>query len=331
MSADGPSSSDLGIVVIGRNEGERLHRCLRSIDVLDAHVVYVDSGSSDGSVAFARGIGAQVVILDPAVPFTAARARNAGFHALAGRADRPSFVQFVDGDCEIVPGWLAFARADLASHPRWAVVCGRRRERDPSRSVYNRLADREWDTPIGEAKACGGDAMVRASAFEQVDGFRADLIAGEEPELCVRLRQNAWTIMRVDRDMTLHDAAMTRFAQWWARSKRAGFAFGEGVRLHGAPPERHWVRERRRALFWGLGLPASALMATAGFGPLGAALLLAYPLQFARLWLRETGTPRTRLEQASFLLLGKFAEATGIVRYEWRRRLRGPQRLIEYK
>ena len=42
---------DLGAVVIGRNEGARLERCLDSLQGTVACIVYADSGSEDGSVA----------------------------------------------------------------------------------------------------------------------------------------------------------------------------------------------------------------------------------------------------------------------------------------
>ena len=73
---------ELGVVVIGRNEGQRLARCLQSQAERTDSVVYVDSGSTDGSVALAQSLGVQVLALDPRTPFTAARARNEGFAAL---------------------------------------------------------------------------------------------------------------------------------------------------------------------------------------------------------------------------------------------------------
>ena len=176
----------LGVVVIGRNEGERLRRCLSAVCVRNVTVVYVDSNSTDGSSELARTQGAEVVELDLSQPFTAARARNAGFARLEQIDADVRFVQFVDGDCELVDGWLAQASGVLEERPEVAVVCGRRRERFPEQSIYNRLADLEWNTPVGEAKYCGGDAMMRVAAFRQVGGFNPDLIAGEEPELCVR-------------------------------------------------------------------------------------------------------------------------------------------------
>ena len=281
-------------VVIGRNEGARLEACLRSLKDQVRRVVYVDSGSTDGSVALARDLGAQVVELDMSLPFTAARARNAGMAAVE---DTTEFVQFIDGDCELRGDWIPAATAFLADNPKVAVVCGRRRERFPEASVYNRLCDEEWDTPIGETKACGGDALMRLSAVRSVGGYRDTLIAGEEPELCLRLRKAGWDIWRLDHEMTLHDANITRFSQWWTRTKRAGFAFAQGAALHGRPPDRHWVVETRRAIFWGMVLPVVAGLAALLVTPLALILLAAYPAQILRM------SRRVGMQSALFTIL----------------------------
>ncbi|MDD1959475.1 glycosyltransferase [Pseudomonas sp. 39004] len=321
----------IGVVVIGRNEGLRLERCLRSLAHGAEQVVYVDSGSSDGSVAMAQALGVHVLALDMARPFTAARARNEGFACLQRLLPSMRYVQFVDGDCEVDPGWLASAQAFLQAHPELAVVCGRRRERFPQRSIYNWLCDLEWDTPIGEAKACGGDALMRVDAFTQVGGFRPDLIAGEEPELCVRLRAKGWKIWRLAAEMTLHDAAMTHFSQWWRRSLRAGHAYAEGAFLHGRAPEHHWLRESRRAWLWGLGIPLATVLAGGLLGGWALLLLLIYPLQAARLARRGGKSRRENWLQAVFLVLGKFPEMLGQVKFLLNRFAAGKAALIEYK
>ena len=323
-----PAPAPAAAIVIGRNEGARLIRCLAS--VADAgRIVYVDSGSTDGSLAAARDAGAEVVELDLSKPFTAARARNAGIEALR-QGRRPDYIQFVDGDCELQPGWIATARAFLEASPQAAVACGRRRERFPETSVYNRLCDREWDTPVGRALACGGDALMRTAALDQVGGYDPRLIAGEEPELCVRLRAKGWEVWRLDAEMTLHDAAMTRFSQWWKRARRGGYAYAEGMAMHGRPPERHGVAAVRRVLFWGLVLPLLVLFGALFASPWALVLLLAYPAQVIRL-ARRAGGRRGDREEALFLTLGKFPEMLGVVEY-WGRRLAGrPAGLIEYK
>ena len=224
-----------GAVAIGRNEGERLKRCLKSLSQA-AVLVYVNSGSSDGSAQWARERGIEVIDLDMSRPFTAARARNAGFKRLRSLIPDINYVQFVDADCELVDGWPEAALAFHKTHMDVAVVCGRRRERYPERTIYNWLCNQEWNRPAGEVRACGGDAMMRVDAFDAAGGYREELIAGEEPELCVRLRGAGWRIWRLDRPMTLHDAAITDFTQWWRRTMRSGYAFAQGAYLHGAPP-----------------------------------------------------------------------------------------------
>jgi GT2 family glycosyltransferase len=193
------------------------------------------------------------------------------------------------------------------------------------------LCDIEWDTPVGEARDCGGDAMMRVDAFESVQGYRADLIAGEEPELCIRLRASGWRIWRLDEEMTLHDAAMSRFSQWWKRTVRGGYAIAQGANLHGAPPERHYVRESRSAWFWGLGLPLFAFGSTAWIGPVGLAAFAIYALQVVRLALRANRSTRENWWHSVFLVIGKFPEVFGQLKFLYHRHLGGQSRLIEYK
>jgi len=319
--------SDIAAIVIGRNEGARLIACLTSLDGQVARVVYVDSGSTDGSPEAAKKLGADVVPLDMATPFTAARARNAGLDALEPAP--PAFVQFIDGDCTLAPGWVDIAEDFLAANRDVAIACGRRREIHPEHSVYNRLCDDEWDTPVGEALACGGDALARWEAVRAVGGFDPTLIAGEEPDLCLRLRAEGWKIWRLDAEMTGHDAAILRFRQWWKRARRAGHAFAEGAARHGRS-HGHWRRETRRMLFWGLGVPLATLAAVVLFGGWGLLLLLAYPLQVTRL-ARRRGGDRFAWQWALFMTLHKFAGSMGALRYYWSRLTAHQSRLIEYK
>ena len=324
----------LGVVIIGRNEGERLRRCLDSVVGRGHTVVYVDSGSTDGSVEVARAKGAEVVELDMSCPFTMARGRNAGFSRLEEIAPEVRFVQFVDGDCEVVAGWLETALNAIENRPDVAIVGGRRRERFPMQSIYNRLADIEWDSPIGEVKYCGGDALVRVEAFRQVGGYNVDLIAGEDPDLAVRVRQHGWIILRIDAEMTLHDMAMTRFSQWWKRHERSGFAFAEGAAMHGKPPERHWVHHVRSLQLWGIVLPLAIVALACMTHGVGLIFALVYPFQVFRIARRshKAGLPwRNAWLYGGAVLLGRFPNALGAIRY-WRSRLLGRrQGLIEYK
>lgn len=324
----------IAVVVIGRNEGEGLRRCLGSIDERVGEIVYVDSGSTDGSVALAQSMGAHVVELEAAVPFTAARARNIGI-AHAGRlSSEVAFVQVVDGDCELIATWLERALEVISQHPKTAIVCGRRRERFPHTSIYNRLTDMEWDTPVGEATGCGGDTLLRLEAFEEVSGYNASLIAGEEPELCLRLRRAGWTIRRIAAEMTLHDVGMMRFSQWWTRTVRSGYAFAESRAIHGSSRERYCVHEVRSIIEWGLLLPLGAIALV--WVTWGASLLLL--AGYVMLWRRVRAnridhgdTPALADFYARYVVIGKFAQIIGCLRY-WIGQLMGRRaRLIEYK
>jgi glycosyltransferase involved in cell wall biosynthesis len=329
---------DVGVVAIGRNEGERLRRCLASVLGRGARVVYVDSASTDGSAELARSSGAEVVDLDMSLPFSAARARNAGFERLMRTAPDVRFVQFVDGDCEVVDGWIDRARRELESRDDAAVVCGRRRERFPGASVYNRLADVEWDTPIGEAQSCGGDAMMRVEAFQQVGGFDPSVVAGEEPELCQRLRAKGWKVLRIDAEMTLHDSAMLHFGQWWKRAVRSGYGATDVATRFGHEKFGSQVNSARQ---WAVVLPITGMAAfllTLVFGrwaALAGVLVLAlFPLQALRMAARvRRRVPhwKTALAYGTLNVVGKFANFAGQRQYGRDRREGRHARLIEYK
>lgn len=304
------TSSPVGLVAIGRNEGDRLKRCLRSVP---AHipVVYVDSASTDDSVAFARNMDAIVVELDMDKPFSAARARNEGFASLLQQHPNIAFVQFVDGDCELEPDWIDSAEAFLRMHPSVAAVCGRRRERHPTASFYNKMFDDEWDTPIGQADACGGDAFFRVTAFQAVGGYDPAMIAGEEPELCQRLRIADWQIWRLGAPMTIHDADMHRFNQYWQRTIRSGFGYAQVFhKTRASGGDILYQREVGSALFWTVGIGLVATLATLAFGPMLLALApVIWIMQLLRLGRRQGSA------KAAHMLVGKVAETIGIVRF----------------
>ncbi len=338
----------VGVIAIGRNEGERLRLCLESVVGRVAQVVYVDSGSTDGSVGLAESLGVAVVALDLSIPFTAARARNEGFarlQELHPGAD-VKYVQMIDGDCEVVPGWFETAITALEANPQHAVVCGRRRERFPDATIYNRLTDMEWDTPIGIARSCGGDALFRAEALREVGGYDPTVIAGEEPEMCVRLRQAGWTIERLDAEMTLHDAAMTKFSQWWKRNVRAGHAYAQGAAMHGKT-DGHNVKQVKSIVFWGLSLPAiyialviSALVGITltSWGIWLAILALIIPIGYLILWFKiwkyrmSIGDESTEARSYGFFtVIGKFANARGVLQYQLNCKRGRQAKIIEYK
>lgn len=330
----------IGVVVIGRNEGERLRKCLESVKENADRVVYVDSGSTDDSMVMAQAMGVEVHELDTSVPFCAARARNAGFAQLMQCHPQVEFVQFIDGDCEITQGWLSTATQVLSSRPEVAIVVGLLNERFPEVSIYNRIGEVEWNfSGTGEVKSVGGVFMVRRSAFESVGGFDITLTAGEEPELCHRLSQKSWIFLRLDRRMAWHDLAMTRFSQWWIRQVRNGYGSAYVGRGFGLPD---FQLNNLRVRFWAIWLIALPLVGvvvgiSAGVtaGLLSALSILAiWPAQVVRVAIRNVHRVNSRplaLAYAFFVMTAYFPQMVGQAKYFADRLRKRSNRLIEYK
>ena len=332
MNTSGNNS--VAIVVIGRNEGTRLEYCFQSVLRETKAVVYVDSDSSDDSVAIAHRFGVAVIELDRASPFSAGRARNEGFYYLVQSLQNIKYVQFIDGDCELQPGWLKSACRYLDSNSSCAVIAGRLKEKFPEKSIYNRLCDHEWDTPIGEVNACGGIFVVRSRSFNEVGGFNPAVIAGEEPELCYRLRKEGWKIHRIEQLMALHDADMTSFSQWWRRSIRSGFAYAQAAYLHRESTENYRLKECLRIWLWALVIPLSIVLLMSWLSVwyvFGISVYIIHFLRSYRLNRKYTDHINSAFLYSYFSLLDKFPQLIGQIKFILHSILKKKTSLIEYK
>lgn len=326
----------MAIVVIGRNEGERLMACLTSLSSLGVVVVYVDSGSSDGSAHQAKPMCTQVHELDPARPFSAGRARNEGFAAVMHRQPQTQFVQFIDGDCTLLPGWINSAAQAMQADPTRAVVIGPLQERNPDASVYNRLCSLEWKSPPGDLQNfgnLGGIMLVRAAVFSALKGFNESVIAGEDSEFGVRVGAAGSKITKIATAMATHDADIHRFGQWWTRAVRSGHAIGQRFNLNGSGAAQDCAKERRSVIAWGMGLPAVILLLAWPTRGLSLLLCVGY-------WVLAQRVARYRLAQgdsaadawlyARFTTLGKIAEGIGLLKFQFNK-LFDRYKIIEYK
>lgn len=252
----------VSIVVIGRNEGERLTRCLRSIHHMhhgDFHyeVIYVDSDSRDDSILRAEQENAQVIRVKPERP-SAALGRNAGWRAACA-----PFILFLDGDTILDPHFVSKALKAF-DDPEVAVVWGHRREIHPEHSLFNRVLDLDWIYAPGITEFCGGDAMIRTDILKKIDGFDASLIAGEEPEMCQRIRAHGGKILHIDAPMTGHDLAMTCWKSYFKRAYRAGHAYAEISSRPTASQPPLWREDSHRNLIRGSILLIMCLSALVG-------------------------------------------------------------------
>ncbi|WP_083234153.1 glycosyltransferase [Candidatus Marithrix sp. Canyon 246] len=235
----------LSVVIIGRNEGERLEHCIRSVQAIDypqsnIETIYVDSNSTDGSTERAKALGVQQVLsVKPERP-TAAIGRNAGW-----RAASAPLILFLDGDTILDPDFVKVA-VESFNDSKIAIVSGHVRERYPQASIYQQVLNLDWIAQAGISETCGGIALMRRDILEQVNGFNSELIAGEEPEMCQRIRAKGSKILHIDQDMVLHDLAMTHWSQYWRRSVRTGHAYAEVSNLLKSNSINFWQRESRQ-------------------------------------------------------------------------------------
>jgi hypothetical protein len=311
----------LGIVVIGRNECAKLGRCLASVVGAGGTVVYVDSGSEDGSADLARAMGVDVVVLDNLTPYSVARGRNAGLVRVRELDPNAEFVQFVDADSELVSSWCDSAVAALSEQSDVAAVFGRVRERHPRKTVYARLYQMDFDAHFSQSDLCGGMGMMRIDAVRELAGFNTAMRGFEDFELSRRLRGAGWRVQRLQHEMVVHEAAMASVGQWCRRKLRSGYARGQEHTLAGGADIAS-ARACRSAWFWGFVLP---LVSFAGALPTqGASLLLlgAYPaqvLRFSRRLRRSNAAAADAVLYAGACLLGKFPEAVGLAQFHYER------------
>jgi glycosyltransferase involved in cell wall biosynthesis len=327
----------LSVVIIGRNEGERLERCIRSVQAMteppdEMEIIYVDSDSTDDSPARAQALGVKVLTVHPERP-AAAIGRNAGW-----RAATAPLILFLDGDTILNPDFVktALPRFD---DPKVAAVCGHRRENDPPTSMYQRVLDLDWIMPSGKVSFCGGDVLMRRHMIEEVGGYDSNLIAGEDPEVCQRIRARGYLIDRLDMLMTWHDLGIHRWSQYWRRAIRTGHAYAEvSTRLRDTATPL-WQHESRHN--W---LHASALVGLFGLGLVMTLLfmspwpLLASVLLFVLLSVRSAIKARWKSSSALTLFLyglhSQFQHlpiAIGQFSYHYHRWRGQRRRLIEYK
>lgn len=326
----------IGIVVIGRNEGQRLSLSLQSMQQSKCPIVYVDSGSSDNSLEIAKPLVSCLHQLDSSTPFSAARARNEGFDKITTLFPTLQYIQFVDGDCVLYAGWLDAAKAAFAVDAKRAAVIGHLQELNPDASIYNRMCAMEWRSPAGDLNnygALGGISMMRVDVFKQLGGFKANVIAGEDSEFGVRLSLAGYKVTKIDYFMAIHDANMTTFQQWWKRAVRGGHAIGQRADLNGNTLAKDCVKERKSTLVWGVFLPSLALLLLMFARPWALLILFAYlflAIKVYRYRRNQGESPRDALTYAQFMPLVKIANGVGLLKF-YMNKFKQSYEIIEYK
>lgn len=184
----------ISVIIPVRNDAARLAVCLRSLreqlyPSQRWELIVVDNGSTDTSREVARQWGATVLCFPG---LTVGALRNRGVAASSG-----DILAFVDADHELPPDWLHHGLAaleaeegvaavgapcDVPMHATWVQRCwGVHRLRRRGRHITRWLG--------------AGNLFVRREAFVRAGGFREDLVAAEDVDLCLRLTQKAGKVV----------------------------------------------------------------------------------------------------------------------------------------
>jgi glycosyltransferase involved in cell wall biosynthesis len=194
-----PHPCELSVVLIARNEEQRIGDCIASVleatRGIDAEVLLVDSASQDRTAAIARELGIRTLFVPGIAEPSAALGRRIGEQNCSGR-----YIQFLDGDMTIDPDWLLAALKYLAVADRSvAAVSGEIRQNpttNPHREYRRRNLARMTTThEPRELKSLYGAFMIRAGVLREVGSFDASLKANEEGDLSDRLRAAGYRIM----------------------------------------------------------------------------------------------------------------------------------------
>lgn len=304
----------IGAVIIGCNEEKDLREALRSAP---DPKVYVDSGSTGSSLQIAKEEGVHAISLDPSRLFSAARGRNKGAQYLLENHPDLEAIQFLDGDCVLCPLWCEKGAEVLRVDQKLAAVFGVLKEKNRQGSIYNVLAEMEWNTKVGRVEHFAGIVLIRAAIFQEVGFYNPLVVAGEEPEFSMRITQQGWEICKIAEIMGFHDADIMSFSQWYKRAYRSGFSMAHRHDLHSTD----CARENKSAIFWG-GIVPFVFVLALFFSPLMAAVLFcAYPLLFIKI---ARGRRRSHSEPLKecilygfFTTLAKVPEFLGIVAFHW--------------
>lgn len=330
-----------GIVIIGRNEAHHLEWSLRSVLHEGLPCVYADCLSRDASLPIARKLKIPVVMVSGEM-LTAAKARNTGFNCLTAQFPSLEYIQFLDGDCQLKANWIATAVKILDENPRLAAISGILEERYPHAGLFHRLAAIEWHLAFQAPHRCGGVTLFRASALRDADGFNDVIRAGEEPELCHRLRQRGWEFKKVELPMATHDLGHASWRTWCRRQMRNGGGALQVYRLHAHEPQPLLRSYLFSIALWTLAGPLTALIATVAAGlavgfAAGLIVLMAACLGYVwqawriRAYVRRHGIGNSALVYSCMALAGKFPELLGVLFYTFEERFKGKPSLLSQK
>lgn len=248
------------IVVKTLNEERNIERTLNSIAVaaegLDLEIIVADSLSTDRTAALAWQLGATVVQLKSAADRSCGVGAQLGFVEAAGE-----YIMILDGDMELVPGFLQRSLSLLMSRPDLAGVGGQLQEMNTQNRVFiNRLERNSSLRAVGPVDRLDGGGLYRAAAIHDVGYFtHRGLHSCEELELGCRLSAAGWRLWRIEAPSVRHlGHSLPRYSLLWRRVK-SRYVLGPGELIRSALG-RPWIGRVMSAYRAYLAMPVIWLM-----------------------------------------------------------------------
>jgi glycosyltransferase involved in cell wall biosynthesis len=260
---------ELSVVLISKNQAWSIVRLMESVvretaSVPSKEIILMDSASTDETVELAGAYPIRIFRLQPGQALSPAIGRYVGYQQARGQ-----YVLFLDGDTELVEGWLRHALRVMRETPGAGAVTGHVinlptaavKEPLPLLRKMEMRAPREvlWGSYGG-----GGAAMYRRAVLDEVGTFNPYLNSDEEPELGLRIRHAGFRILELDYPLVRHynDAPVALSTVLSRRRRNFLLGIGQGARYHlGDALLWQWLRER----WWG---PAAVFWMAAGLGTL---------------------------------------------------------------
>jgi len=267
---------ELSVVLITKNQAWNISRLIESVlretsCASSKEIILVDSASTDETISLASRYAANIFRLKPGQRLSPAIGRYVGYKQSSGE-----YVLFLDGDTELIPGWLPHALRLMCERPDVGGVTGGVINLPTSAAAQRPAApaQKTHPAPPKEVLWCnyggGGVAMYRRPAMERAGTFNPNLNAEEEPELGLRIRQAGYRLFELDYPMAFHynDAPVAVSSVLSRRRRNFLVGMGQGARYHlGTKVFWTWLRER----WWG---PASALLLASGLATIFLSLIM---------------------------------------------------------
>lgn len=259
----------VSVVIKALNEEKRIAKAietaLAAVATIGGEVILADSCSSDKTVEIASRYPITITQLANPQERCCGIGPQLGFQESSGE-----FVYILDGDMEMLDGFLEQAVAYMDTHPDVGGVGGLVVEKNTDSMEYKARMERaSGHMQPGPVDRLDMGGLYRRTAIEQVGYFsNRNLHAYEEYDLGVRMRSKGWRLVRLAANSVNHYGHDAPAYQLLLRRWKTGYICGLGEVIRAAAGKPHFsvvlgeVRELRiyvMTLLWWLVLIGIAL------------------------------------------------------------------------